>query len=244
MPGQILRIERHASQPGHASIDRRLRHGFRRVREKLEPSIADVLPFLHAFIADPGRVGAVAPSGRALAEAITAEIRPESAPVIELGPGTGAFTQQILDRGVPEDQLTLVEFGPDFAHRLQLRYPHARVLRMDASLLRHVEAFDDEKAGAVVSGLPLLSMSTRQIIGILGGAFRHLRSDGAFYQFTYSPRCPVPRVILERLGLRATRISRTFANIPPAGVYRITRRPNSARHLSRVHVDPSMVEPI
>jgi phospholipid N-methyltransferase len=185
----------------------------------------DAFPFFCALLADPRRVGAVVPSGAALARAITREISPNSAPVVELGPGTGAFTERLLERGVPEDRLALVEYGPDFARLLQARYPHAQVLQMDATRLRHVDLFNHEKAGAVVSGLPLLSLSPREVIGILRGAFHHLRADGAFYQFTYGPRCPVAPAILARLGLRATRIGRAIINVPPAGIYRIIRDP-------------------
>ena len=197
--------------------------------------MTDVFPFFCALLADPRRVGAVVPSGPALARAITREISPSSAPVVELGPGTGAFTERLLERGVPEDRLALIEYGPDFARMLEERYPTARVLRMDATRLRHVDLFEDEKAGAVVSGLPLLSLSPREVIAILRGAFHHLRADGAFYQFTYGPRCPVPSAILNRLGLRASRIGRAIINVPPAGVYRITRNPFSPS--SRHHVE-------
>ncbi len=36
---------------------------------------------------------------------------------------------------------------------------------------------------------------------------------------------PVPRTILDRLGLKATRVGRALRNLPPASVYRITERP-------------------
>jgi len=61
-------------------------------------------------------------------------------------------------------------------------------------------------------------------MAILSGAFGHLRAGGAFYQFTYGPRCPVPRPILERLGLKASVVGKTLLNAPPATVYRIARR--------------------
>jgi hypothetical protein len=51
-----------------------------------------------------------------------------------------------------------------------------------------------------------------------------MRPDGAFYQFTYGPRCPVSPLILDRLGLQAEHIGRALANLPPAGIYRISRR--------------------
>ncbi len=185
---------------------------------------ADDFAFFRAWLKAPLRVAAVVPSGRALAAAITAEIGPESAPVIELGPGTGAFTRALIGRGVPESRLALVEAGPDFAALLRERFPEAQVLCMNAARLGAADPFGGEKAGAVVSGLPVLSMPPKTVIGILEGAFGHLRPDGAFYQFTYGPRCPIPRAILDRLGLKAVRIGRAVANVPPAAVYKITRR--------------------
>ena len=187
--------------------------------------MTDTLAFLRAWLADPQRVGALAPSSPALAEAITAEITPESAPVIELGPGTGVFTRALLARGVPEDKLALVEHNAEFARLLELRFPFARVLLLDAARLAQADPFDGVLAGAVVSGLPFLSTPPRKVLATLLSAFRHLRPNGAFFQFTYGLRCPVRRVVLDRLDLQATRVGRTLANVPPAAVYRIERRP-------------------
>jgi len=38
-----------------------------------------------------------------------------------------------------------------------------------------------------------MTMSPRKVMSILSGAFSHMRPTGSFYQFTYGPRCPVPR---------------------------------------------------
>ncbi|WP_342361158.1 class I SAM-dependent methyltransferase [Terrarubrum flagellatum] len=180
--------------------------------------------FLRSWAADPLRVAAVAPSGEALADIITREVDQRSGHVIELGPGTGVFTRKLLKRGVDPRDLTLIENGSEFAICLQARFPNARVLWMDAARLKGLDLENRAAVGAVVSGLPLLSMTPRQVMSILDGAFSHLRTDGAFYQFTYAARCPVPQPILDRLGLRATLVGRTFRNIPPASVYRISRR--------------------
>lgn len=185
---------------------------------------SDLLHFFRAWIANPLRVAAVAPSGETLARLMTHEISAEHGPILELGPGTGVFTRALLARGVSEHDLTLVEYGQDFVPMLQDRFPEARILTMDAAKLGHLDLFGQALAGAVVSGLPLLSMSPRKITAILSGAFRHVRRGGAFYQFTYGPVCPVPRPILDRLGLKAKFVGRTVRNLPPAAVYRITRR--------------------
>jgi phospholipid N-methyltransferase len=180
--------------------------------------------FFRAWLRDPRRIAAIAPSSPARAAAVTASIAPGCAPVIELGPGTGVFTEALIGRGVPEHRLALVELGDDFCAALRARYPRATLVRQDASRLGALQFFDGELAGAVVSGLPLLSMTPARVRRVLQDAFSRLRPDGAFYQFTYGFRCPVPQRLLERLGLKATRTAITLRNLPPAAVYRIERR--------------------
>lgn len=184
---------------------------------------SDLFSFLQAWGADPNRVGAVAPSSNELATLMASEITPASGPVMELGPGTGVFTRALLARGVREEDVTLVECRHDFVQLLEMRFPEARVLRMDAGHLHRHSLFEDAPVGAVVSGLPLLNMSSKTVLSVLTGAFAHMRPDGAFYQFTYGPRCPVPKPFLERLGLQAKCIGGVLFNIPPATVYRINR---------------------
>ncbi|MFD1911112.1 class I SAM-dependent methyltransferase [Halodurantibacterium flavum] len=180
--------------------------------------------FLRTWAAQPLRVAAIAPSGAALARLITREIDPQDAPVLELGPGTGVFTRALIERGLDPADLTLVEFGAEFAALLRARFPEARVLHADAARIMPGALFPDATAGAAISGLGLLSMRPRTVFAILSNAFACLRPGANLYQFTYGPRCPVPRPILDRLGLKAIRIGGTFRNLPPASVYRISRR--------------------
>ncbi len=184
----------------------------------------DYLRFFRSWVANPLTVAAVAPSGLSLSRLMTAGISSAHGPILELCAGTGVFTQALLDRGVAERNITLIECDPDFVGLLQSRFPQARVLQIDASRLAGQAIFHDANIGAVVSGLPLLSMPPRKVMRILSGAFSYIRPKGAFYQFTYGPQCPIPRKILDRLGLKAVRIGGTVRNLPPAAVYRITRR--------------------
>jgi phosphatidylethanolamine/phosphatidyl-N-methylethanolamine N-methyltransferase len=191
--------------------------------ETLRVKALDMLPFFRAWMSNPLRVAAIAPSGPALAALITREITPQTGPVLELGPGTGAFTRALLARGVAPHDLTLVEFGADFTHLLRHRFPQARVIQADAARLARIGLYEGAPVGAVISGLPMLSMPVRQVMAVLAGSFSYVRDGGAFYQFTYGPRCPVRHAVLERLGLKATRVGGAWLNVPPASVYRITR---------------------
>jgi phospholipid N-methyltransferase len=185
--------------------------------------MTDLLPFFRAWVTDPKKVSAISPSSSALARLITSEVIANQMPVLELGPGTGVFTRALLDRGVRPADLTLIEAGPHFSKLLADRYPGVRILQMDASRLAHAKLFEPGTLSNTISGLPLLSMSPRQVMGILRGAFGYLRENGAFYQFTYGPRCPIPSAILNRLDLQATRIGTIICNMPPSSVYKIER---------------------
>lgn len=192
----------------------------------------DAVQFFRAWMRDPLRVASVTPSSPALADLMVAEIGPNTGPVIELGPGTGVFTRALLGRGVAEQDLILVEKGAEFAAMLCVRFPRAKVLCIDAAAIGRADLPLLQPAGAAVSGLPLLSMRPRTVFTILAGAFVHLRHGGSFYQFTYGPRCPVPGLLLERLGLKATRVGYTCRNLPPAAVYRFSRRPISSTSIA------------
>lgn len=185
---------------------------------------ADAMRFLRAGLSKPAQVGALLPSGTALARLITSEIVPARGSVIELGPGTGVFTRALIERGVKERDLTLVEANDRFAPTLRRLFPEARLLECDAARLDARDLEGGAPACAVISGLPLLNMPLRKVFAIVATAFRHIRAGGALYQFTYGRQCPIPRPILDRLGLKAVMVGRAFRNVPPATVYRISRR--------------------
>ncbi|MBN8886894.1 MAG: phospholipid methyltransferase [Rudaea sp.] len=186
-------------------------------------SSSDKLRFFHAWLKAPLRVASITPSGTGLSALITCEIGPATGPILELGPGTGVFTRALLARGVAERDISMIELGGEFVPLLRRRFPAARILRTDAREIGRDDLLHGTLFGAVISGLPLISMKPEAVIDIVGGSFSRLKPDGAFYQFTYGPVCPIRNSILKRLHLRAEWIGHTFRNFPPASVYRIAR---------------------
>lgn len=186
--------------------------------------VSEFAEFALTWLRSPRKVGAIAPSGPSLAKAITAQISASSGAVLELGPGTGVFTRAMVAKGVPEEKLTLLENDARFAAALRSRFPAARVISGCATALGELPPLDNDGIGAVVSGLPLLSMNPDTVRRILEGVFVHLQPGGAVYQFTYRPLCPVPRKVMKELDLVASRVGFSMRNLPPAWVYSLRRR--------------------
>ena len=189
-----------------------------------EPERVSTLSFFLKYLKNPATVGAVVPSGESLATLITSEIDADTGPVLELGAGGGIFTAALLKRGVSPRDVVAVELDEVFAKRLSQRFPDITIINAPAErALRH-DNLGHTHFGAAISGLPLLNFPWRARQRLLHRIFQRLRPDGALYQFTYGFGAPVSKSILQSVGLEERFLGRIFRNIPPAAVYKITRR--------------------
>ena len=194
----------------------------------LRPITADV-EFFRAWLRRPRRVGALVPSGRRLAAAVAACIRPdETGAVLELGGGTGSITRAILDRaGITPENLVVVEREARLCAIIAARCPGARVVCGDAADLKNLLA----RAGVsqvrtIVSSLPFLSMRDSDNRRIFDAAFAALAEDGEFIQYTYGPTSPIPKGIQSAYDLTGRRLGWVLLNIPAAAVWRYRRTPD------------------
>lgn len=181
----------------------------------------DLLLFARQFLAAPLQVAALSPSSRFLGAAMAAGLGPHTGPVVEFGPGTGQLTRGIIAAGVPLSDLTLIEMNADFVRLLAQRFHGATVLRAGAQ--EAARLIPPASVGAVVSGLPLLSMPNPVVESIIAAAFTILRPQGEMRQFTYGPKPPIPSAVLDKLGLVAVPGRKVWGNLPPARVYTIKR---------------------
>ena len=129
------------------------------VRALKKPRLDDEVRFLRSWIEKPLHMGAVMPSSKLLARTMAEYVDVEAqGPVVELGPGTGAITNALIEHGVDQKRLVLVEYNPGFCALLRDRYPQAKVVQGDAYALRSsLKDVLDGPASAVVSGLPLVT---------------------------------------------------------------------------------------
>ena len=163
------------------------------------------------------RVGAIAPSSRFLARAITRHVEPSDG-VLEIGAGSGAFTR-VLAQKVPCERLHVLEVDPDREQDLRA---HASNVYLTGAL----DFLDDpplDLAGfKAISGLPLLNFPDdfRHILWqrLLGEA-----GVDSIRQFTYSPAPLFEEAWLAERGFTAERTEFVLLNLPPAFVWSFTR---------------------
>jgi phosphatidylethanolamine/phosphatidyl-N-methylethanolamine N-methyltransferase len=180
--------------------------------------LPDAARFLKSWVERPLQIGAVQPSGRALAHTMASYVDPAArGPVIEIGPGTGPVTAALLRRGVSAERLVLVEFSPEFCGLLRERYPKVRVIEGDAYAIgATLEPLGLAPATAVVSSLPLLTRPLEKRLDLLRQCFALMADGGPFIQFTYGTMAPIPRQGENYAAIPSRRI---WLNMPPARVW-------------------------
>lgn len=168
--------------------------------------------------------GAIAPSGGPLARELAAAVGDvtDDQIILELGPGTGEITTEIIKR-FPRNQLVAVEINDEFADRVAKNFPSVTLVRGCASQLeQHLKTLniEPERVAGIVSGLPLLALPGDLPQRILASIAAVLKPGRRYVQFTYSERAwrrfATP-------GLQRTARKRVWMNVPPAVVLTFER---------------------
>jgi phosphatidylethanolamine/phosphatidyl-N-methylethanolamine N-methyltransferase len=212
----------------------------------------DHVEFFRQFRKQFHTTGAIAPSSRRLARAMTRHIAEARKPVniLEVGPGTGAVTRRILRLLKADDRLDLVELNESFAELLRRRFQSDPVFKPAAGRSRvHVcgiEAFEsDVRYDFIVSGLPFNNFSPAFVEQVLEALFELLAPGGilSFFEYMYvrplrkivSPPAErtrlgeLDRVVNAYLGRHGISRDSVFLNMPPAWVQHLRKgQPGSA----------------
>ncbi len=186
--------------------------------------------FIGEYLRSPGQIGAVAPSSSALARRMLQDVDIAGAGlVLEYGPGTGAFTSELLSRVSPQTTVIAIELSPRFADVLRAKHPTLPVRQRSVadveSVLREEGLPDRESVDVIVSGLPWASFPEQLQVQCLSAALRVLRPGGVFVTFGYqlSSVLPAAKRFARSLPSYFADVSRSeivWRNFPPAFVLR------------------------
>jgi phosphatidylethanolamine/phosphatidyl-N-methylethanolamine N-methyltransferase len=181
------------------------------------------LAFLGALMRNPRSVGAIAPSSIHLARKLSQHVTPGSR-VMELGPGTGAVTRELLARTGESGALLAVDTDRTFVEQIRRAWPGIDCVCASAETLPVLAA---ERGWAdvehIVSGLPFATLPAATTRLILDGVHQVLRVGGTFttFQYLHAYRMPLAAAFRRELSVRlgGQPSSRAvFRNVPPAFV--------------------------
>lgn len=180
---------------------------------------AEQLTFAGEFMSTPSAIGAIAPSSEELAEIMVESIDPATSIVIELGAGTGPFTEKLAAK-IPKDKLFIVENNATFHKHLVKRFPDQTVLCVDACELdQHIPKHLHGKVNVVVSGLPFRSLPPEVANKILSALKKVCAVNFKLIQFTYFNETPLPLAEAKMLGIVPTYYKLSPNNTPAAHVW-------------------------
>ncbi|MCF6285126.1 MAG: hypothetical protein L3K26_08045 [Candidatus Hydrogenedentes bacterium] len=185
------------------------------------------LSFLKQVVRANRSTGAIAPSGKQLAEVLTDMAGVSEAKVIvEYGPGTGVFTEAILAKKQLDAYFLALEVNDQFAEITRERFPEAHVVH-DCAQNAHVYLKEAGFSGCdtIVSGLPWTLFDDALQNEILEATYNVLEPGGKFVTFAYamSPYIPSGRKffrekMVERFGA-VGRSKHIWKNLPPCVVF-------------------------
>ena len=193
--------------------------------------------------------GAVLPSSRFLAQALASELRKRrpAARILEVGPGTGSVTTQILRNILPGDRLDLVEINSHFIKLLQERFDREWRFWRHREQVSLINSAVEKLAGEqiydiIISGLPLNNFAVSHVREIYRVYSRLLKPGGTltYYEYVWIRQLTPPfvdrrerrrlyrvgRVITEYIRAYQVRRQRVLMNVPPAVVRHLRLRPN------------------
>jgi len=177
------------------------------------------IEFFKGFLRNPREVGSIIPSSRFLTRRVMdcGQVRTARV-IVELGPGTGVLTRQMLSLMRPDAKLIAVEISSEFADLLETTIPDSRlrVVQGSASDLEGaLVAAGETHADLVVSGIPFSTMGNGEGNRTLQAAKRVLGPQGRFVAYQF--RSAVRRLAEPVFGPPETHSG--FWNIPPMRIY-------------------------
>lgn len=174
--------------------------------------------FFKNFIKNPTRNASVIPSSKAATKAILKGIDFDKVDVIvELGPGSGVFTKEIIAQANPSTKIVVIELEESYLSVLERKFGDRILLEnTSAHLLRDVlDKHGLEKVDLIVSGLPFLKGEIKEKVD---RTIMDFTEEGTIYRFfTYMP--PIMKRVYKSMPIEKKNMEPW--NMPPFWVYGI-----------------------
>ncbi|THV23984.1 phospholipid N-methyltransferase PmtA [Peteryoungia ipomoeae] len=189
-----------------------------RLKQRFEQKFDEEIRFFKGMMQGPKTVGAIVPTSSVTARKMASVINPQSGlPVLELGPGTGVITKQILARGIPAEKIYSIEYSEDFYQRLTQDYPGVNFIHGDAfDIEATLGSMANQTFDCVISAVPMLSFPMSSRITLLEKLLDRLPAGRPVVQITYGPVSPI---VANPERYHIQHFDFVVRNIPPAQLW-------------------------
>jgi phospholipid N-methyltransferase len=178
--------------------------------------IQERIRFFRSFLANPRQVGAILPtSRRAVRDMLDMADFAQARCVVELGAGTGVYTEEILPRLRPDARFLAFEVDPELVATLDGRFEDPRVQVINDSAENVGNYLDGTKVDIIVSGLPFTSLPETVKRNIFEQIKQVLAPEGVMVAIQYSTM--VQRDLRRIFASVRRRVSPL--NVPPAFLF-------------------------
>jgi phospholipid N-methyltransferase len=185
----------------------------------MKRDIQERIRFFRSFIANPRQVGAILPtSRRAVRDMLDMADFARARCVVELGAGTGVYTEEILPRLRPDARFLAFEVDPELVATLDGRFedPRVQVINDSAENVgNYLDGAKGAKVDIIVSGLPFTSLPEPVKRNIFEQIKQVLAPEGVMVAIQYSTM--VQRDLRRLFASVRRRISPL--NVPPAFLF-------------------------
>lgn len=170
--------------------------------------------FIRQFRQQYHTTGSILPSSRSLARALTRPMREHRGPrrVLEVGPGTGAVTREIVRQLRPGDRLDIVEINSAFVDVIRRRFHEEPAFRRRGPQCRIIHGPVQEVQGEgvydfLISGIPLNNFVVPLVEEIFRSYRRLLTPEGTLSYFEYAAVRDLKRALMPADRERLTALS-------------------------------------
>lgn len=181
------------------------------------------LQFLQAFLKNPAKVGAIAPSSPELAAEMLQGIEPDDGNIVlELGVGTGAITKFLRDAIPSKESYLGIELDADLVRTLNKNYPDLNIIcgnAAEAYSIHHQSGLG--KVRYVICCLPFVSLPKEISESVLIEIQKFMDEGCELRIFQYAhgyflpPAIKLREFMKSRYG-KSRRSPLILKNVPPA----------------------------
>ncbi len=193
-------------------------------------TVRNIGKFFGEFILHPTKTGAIAPSSEFLARTMVEWIDlPKAKTVLEYGPGTGVFTNRILERMPADSRFVAIELNSKLAEIFRHRHPNLTLVEDSVTNVGVIcQRLGLGKVDCIVCGLPWASFPESLQTRILDQMMTVMSPPGQFVTFAYLQGLLLPpgrrfAALLPKYFTHVSKSRTVWLNLPPAFVYQCRR---------------------